>query len=701
MKTSLFKNSTILLLLAGIFYTCTAEDIGGNFQIEDEKLTEWKHFDMQEWELLYDDRHPLDFAVEFRLKPLASNRAGGYSIIADSEVKALSLMHNATLKPSFPGTRDPVLQQYYTLTIRGSYMNVESRERGENRERYETIIEDFLATGKFDDYVREFEIAYTTWCANPVSVSDPYFRNAHGWALRMIDAPCAWTITRGDPGVLIGIVDTEFRITHEEFQGSPNQFEFVWGQSSANNHHGTEVASVAAARANNGRGIAGVAHDSRIAAHRVVHYSNGSSYSDRVRVAINNLHNAGVPIINVSWSRTGLSQVQAERITQNGTTLVISAGNNNLDQWHSYIATVPGVIVVSSVNRDNRHGPTGHARNSGVTIVAPGVDIRVAGGNSNSHYLTTHGTSFAAPFVAGTVALMLSVNPTLEPAQIESILRATADPIADGGSFHGQLGAGRLNAYRAVDAAGISGSRSCCPGATATFSIPPPPPGATVRWIPGDFLAIVGANNQATVTVRHTGVPAGVTFPAANSRIMAEISMGGRVTTLYRDVEVNRPIIRPFSVPSSLQTGVHFTFFADHNSFGRLAAIPSWRVSPNQDFNMFEQEEPCSHTMMFQFMVARNYTVTATVRNACGVDTRSVNVNVTVPAPPPPPTSCLICGFFPVHHNMPCPNPNCRAFTCPLCGFYPLHYGQSCFCVMWRGGNEEEEEKVKEEVKEE
>ena len=374
------------------------------------------------------------------------------------------------------------------------------------------------------------------------------------------------------------------------------------------------------------------------------------------------------------------------------------------------VRSLSDILVVGAVNRIGRRSVFNAWQSSAfgpsLDVVAPGSDIlSTAPGNST---WSDSGTSMAAPMVSGVAALILSVNPNLTGREVREIIKRTAnrdilqaynfEPTwRPNGTWNNQVGHGLVDAFAAVGTAALSGPGACCPGATATFSIPPLPPGATVRWIPGDFLAVRGSNNQRTVTVEHTGVPAGNTFPAANSRITVEINIDGRVTTLYRDVVVNRPIIRPLQGPSSLQTGVHFTFLADHNSFGRLAAMPAWSVSPNQDFNMFEQEERCNHTMMFQFMVARNYTVTARVNNACGSDTRSVNVNVTAPVPPPPPTFCLTCGFFPVHHNMPCPNPNCRPFTCPLCGFYPLHYGQACFCVMWRGGKEEEQEEDEEE----
>ena len=86
--------------------------------------------------------------------------------------------------------------------------------------------------------------------------------------------------------------------------------------------------------------------------------------------------------------------------------------------------------------------------------------------------------------------------------------------------------------YVAPSISGIS----ICANATATFSIPPLPPSFSVRWIASAPLSIQGANNQTTVTVRHTGTS------TANSRIRAEISMNGQVLhTVQRDVRIGAP----------------------------------------------------------------------------------------------------------------------------------------------------------------
>jgi serine protease len=75
-------------------------------------------------------------------------------------------------------------------------------------------------------------------------------------------------------------------------------------------------------------------------------------------------------------------------------------------------------------------------------------DFRVEAGDYG--YLS--GTSMATPHVAGVVALMRSVNPTLTPARIREILQATAKPIPNDSGLN-EYGAGLVNAEAAVQAA--------------------------------------------------------------------------------------------------------------------------------------------------------------------------------------------------------------------------------------------------------
>jgi subtilisin family serine protease len=63
------------------------------------------------------------------------------------------------------------------------------------------------------------------------------------------------------------------------------------------------------------------------------------------------------------------------------------------------------------------------------------------------------GTSFSTPIVSGVCALLKSLNKCLTPADIQDIIKATADPIADAHLYPNGLGAGRINAYKAVQMA--------------------------------------------------------------------------------------------------------------------------------------------------------------------------------------------------------------------------------------------------------
>ena len=607
------KSLAVLLLLAGIFYTCTTEDIAVN-QEDNAELATQQYLDILE---PHNDYHVRGFAVEFRLDPQAlASRSSIYSATADVEVSALSSRYNAILRPSFPGTRNPVLQQYYTLIIREDDMSVMSRSSEGNRVRREAVIEEFLAIGLFEDDVRVFEPVFPL-CANPISVNDPHFRDAHGWALQMIQAPCAWAITRGSRNVLIGIVDTDFDTTHEDLR---NQLAYISGDPSGRHFlHGTAVASIAAAETNNGRGIASIGHNSRIAARRVFHYSNGWSYANHIRDGINHLHNMGVPIINVSWTATGLSRSQAQEMIWDGTTLVLAAGNQTTSRNHYYLADIQGAIIVGGVDRNNRQ--TNRARNRYVNIVAPSENIKTA--EPGNRYGTNSGTSLAAPFVSGTIALMLSVNPNLTPPQIENILIATSDPIPDAHLFPrrpGQPAVGRLNAYATFRFARvtISGPGSVCQGATqpATFTLHNLPANATVSWWTGNFLAIDGANNERTVRVRPANPPTSI-----DSRVVAEVRLNGwHVMSVRHELIVNRPTIHSFvSSATMLHPGGTSLFTANHNGTSL-----TWNVTPNFGVQIWGS----GNTRQITFTHPGSYTVSVTSTNACGSYTRSVHVNV-------------------------------------------------------------------------
>ncbi len=311
------------------------------------------------------------------------------------------------------------------------------------------FVQELKETGHFEEILLHELIS--PCCENPhPPLNDARIVNGTSdcYHLDLINARCAWSITKGNPNIKIAIADTDFELTHEDLE---NQIITIKGPISGGYPHGTHTSGSAAAETNNSKGIAGIGYNSKIAAYRIIHDADdGTAFSLDIRDAIWDAYLDGHKIINASWSGTGLTQAEAQEITENGAVLTLAAGNRPTSMSHWDIADIPGVINVSSVDWDNNYYPN-HARNEYVDLCAPGRQVAITfQGNGYSY---GWGTSNAAPMVAGTIALMLSVNPDLTPAEIELILKNTAAPINNAHLYPGLIGSGRLDAYAAVQAA--------------------------------------------------------------------------------------------------------------------------------------------------------------------------------------------------------------------------------------------------------
>jgi subtilisin family serine protease len=290
------------------------------------------------------------------------------------------------------------------------------------------------------------------------------------WNLRKIQANLAWDLTRGDPKIKIAVIDTVFDSGHPDLvtkmvpaydpaSGIPNTTCSV-GQ----NFHGTATASVAAAETVDVGGTA-------IGQLASVGYKCGLlgyTWDNGLAKALHASTVMKADVISISWfsgcspDQTGTDQSIIREILDNGTTIVASAGNGPMNCGGNglfpFSATYdPRVIIATGTDVNDQHGPTGFSHYPLVDISAPAKDIMVAVPSFNSswpYWGGGGGTSFAAPLVAGVVGLMRSVNRCLTLAEIETILKSTADPVVDAATFPNGTGAGRLNAYRAVLAAG-------------------------------------------------------------------------------------------------------------------------------------------------------------------------------------------------------------------------------------------------------
>lgn len=167
------------------------------------------------------------------------------------------------------------------------------------------------------------------------------------------------------------------------------------------------------------------------------------------------------------------------------------------------------IIIVSSTDMDDYHYRIGydssgnpfdatHSHYPDVDLCAPGHDLMAAKKTECNevewpYYGSNGGTSFATPIVAGTAALIYSVNPCLMPQDIEYILKNTTDPIADASNYPGLVGTGRVNAYQAVLMATTFGETTPITNNTNWSGD---------KFVNGDLIIEQGATLTITGTVR-------------------------------------------------------------------------------------------------------------------------------------------------------------------------------------------------------
>jgi len=267
------------------------------------------------------------------------------------------------------------------------------------------------------------------------------------WHLDLIQAQLAWQFTTGD--VDIAISDQNYfampNEMHEELEGAVTYYDTT---NTSSRGHGTAVAITAAGNTDNDLGLSSIGYNSTLSLYRM-------NYGE-VLSASNN----GARVINLSWS-SGCNYNQyiqdaINEVYENGTFIVAAAGNGSTcggPEALVYPAAFDNVFAVSSVGENDSHenpnGSSTHQHNSSVDIMAPGYDVPLSA--APGWYLYGSGTSYASPIVAGTVGLMISVNPDITNEEIETILSQTAFNIDEvNPDYIGKMGSGRLSAGNAV-----------------------------------------------------------------------------------------------------------------------------------------------------------------------------------------------------------------------------------------------------------
>ena len=297
------------------------------------------------------------------------------------------------------------------------------------------------------------EFAEPDYIANIIlTPNDPYY-SAYQWHLPKVSAPSAWDTTTGSSAVTVAVVDSGVQANHPDLVGRVLAgYDFVNNDSDPadDNGHGTAVAGVAAAKGNDGIGVAGAAWNVAILPVKTMNASGSGSHS-AIANGINYSADRGAKIINLSLGGTTSSSTLQNAVSyawNKGSLLVAAAGNNG-SSTTVYPAAYPNVVAVSATTSADTLASFS-SYGSFVDLSAPGQDITTTW--IGSSYVTISGTSFSSPLTAGVAALALSRNPALSNAQISSLLTGNTDDLGAVG-YDTFFGSGRLNAAKVVAAA--------------------------------------------------------------------------------------------------------------------------------------------------------------------------------------------------------------------------------------------------------
>ncbi|MEP0987037.1 S8 family serine peptidase [Ekhidna sp.] len=334
----------------------------------------------------------------------------------------------------------------------------------------------------------------------PLSIpSDPLINNQY--YLANIQVEKAWDITTGDDDITIGIIDSGLDLDHEDLinnlwqniadpiDGEDNDgngyiddfngYDFADVDNDPNienGNHGMIVGGIAGASTNNGKGIAGVGYNTKVAA--LKGFKSTSGNSNGLYEAIIYAADNGIDVVNLSWGRMGLP-LQSEQdiidyaVLEKDVIVIAAAGNEggkSTEENMWYPASYNHVISVGASDADDMKS-TGSTFNYAVDLVAPGVSMFSTIGNGG-YANGGPGTSYSAPQVAAAAALVKDQFPDLSAIQIMERVRSTADDIYDIGTnsiYDGKLGKGRLNIFRAVSESNVKALKSTNLNLTSYF----------------------------------------------------------------------------------------------------------------------------------------------------------------------------------------------------------------------------------------
>lgn len=312
-------------------------------------------------------------------------------------------------------------------------------------------------------------------CALP---NDPFVSNGAQWHLNNfgqsggvfgadIHTSEAWDIQNNASNVIVAVVDSGARVTHQDLAASlwVNPGEIAGNSidddgngvvddvnginaiaNPANGNlgdgagHGTHVAGIIGARSNNSLGGSGIAPGAKIMVCKFLNDSGAGFLSDMVQ-ALDYASSEGARIANCSFeipynllnaSDFAVMSNAFWSLRTNGVLVTAAAGNSSIDTdaapRYPACFDIDNIISVMASTRQDTYSLYNYGLTT-VDLAAPGISIHSTYNLSDSFYQPLSGTSMAAPCVAGAAALVLAKYPNLTPQQVIRRIKETVDPL--------------------------------------------------------------------------------------------------------------------------------------------------------------------------------------------------------------------------------------------------------------------------------
>lgn len=265
------------------------------------------------------------------------------------------------------------------------------------------------------------------------------------WNICRVKAHEAWPRTTGGK-IKVAIIDTGIA-AHPNLQIAGGVNTIRGGSYADDNGHGTHVAGITAARGLDG--IKGVAPDVELYAVKALD-SRGGGFVSSIIAGVDWCIRNKMDVINMSFGLVGSTVSRALRDViakayKQGIVIVASAGNSGTEDngMIDAPASFPETMAIAATDMSDK--VTGFSsRGSGIDLAAPGEQIKSTW--LNGGYMTLSGTSMSAPHAAGGVALLLSKQAGLSPAQVSEQLKSRAMPLPS--ESENEQGAGLLQLDR-------------------------------------------------------------------------------------------------------------------------------------------------------------------------------------------------------------------------------------------------------------